>query len=582
VKTLRPFLPLFARHGGWLLLGAALALVTVLMSVGLMTLAGWFIAASGVAGLTVATAASFDVFRPGAGIRFFAVGRTVSRYLERLATHNATFRVLADLRVWFFERAIPLAPARLGGFRGGDLLSRITADIDALDTVYLRVLTPSAVAAVVALAVTVFLGIFDPAIAAAVLALMLVAGVLLPALAARLGSRAGAVLPEFSAAVRTRIVDGVQGLPELLVYGRIEDQRRALAEETAALIDRQRRMASISGFAGAASGLAAHLAVWTVLAIGLGSVAAGTVAGPLLAMMVLTVMAAFEALAPLPGAWQHLGRTLAAARRLNEVAGAAPAVIDPPAPVAMPDRSDLAVRDLTFRYAPDRPAVLDAVSFDLPEGERLAVLGPSGAGKSSLAAALLRLWDYEGGSIRLGGTELRLLPQARVRRRIGYLSQRSQLFIGTIRDNLLYGDPAADDAVLWQALEAAALADFVTGLPRGLDTPVGEGGVGLSGGQARRLALARVYLKDAPVLILDEPTEGLDAATEAEVWRALDRLMAGRSVLAITHRPGALAGMDRVLVMERGRIIESGPPAELAGRDGAFARLAQRWQDAAQ
>ncbi|NBB83092.1 MAG: thiol reductant ABC exporter subunit CydC, partial [Alphaproteobacteria bacterium] len=554
MSTLWPFFRLFARHRGWLGLGALLALVTVVMSIGLMTVAGWFIAASAVAGLTLASALAFDIFRPGAGIRFFAAGRVVSRYLERLATHQATFKVLADLRVWFFEKAIPLAPARLGGFRGGDLLNRITADIDALDNLYLRVLTPSAVALLAAVAVTVFLGLFSPAVAAAAFALMLVAGVVLPAAAQRAGQRAGAAIPDSLAAVRARVVDGVQGLPDLLVYGEVETQRRALAGETAALIARQRRMAAIGAVSTAASGLAANLAVWAVLVVGLGAVAAGEIAGPLLAMMVLAVMAAFEAFAPLPVAWQHLGRTIAAARRLTEVAEAEPAVVDPPSPTPMPEGTGLAVRDLTFRYAPDGPVVLDGVSFDLAAGERLAVLGPSGAGKSSLAQVILRLYDYDGGSIRLDGVELRDLPQARVRRRIGYLSQRSQLFIGTIRDNLLYGDPSADDRALWAALEAAALADFVAGLPEGLDTPLGEGGVGLSGGQARRLALARVYLKDAPILILDEPTEGLDAATEAEVWRALERLMVGRSVLAITHRPQGLNDMDRLLVIERGRI----------------------------
>jgi ATP-binding cassette subfamily C protein CydC len=259
--------------------------------------------------------------------------------------------------------------------------------------------------------------------------------------------------------------------------------------------------------------------------------------------------------APLPSAFQFLGRIAGAARRLREAAAMEPDIRDPALPASPPGGTAIGFRGVRFAYEPGGPDVLSDFDLDLPEGHRLAILGPSGSGKSTIARLLLRLWDPDEGTITLGGVDLRHLRQADLHARIGYLPQSEPLFNATVRENLLIGRPDADEAELWAVLEEVRLAGFVRGLPDGLDTWVGEAGTMLSGGQARRLALGRVLLAKVPVLVLDEPTEGLDAATEADVWAALERCMEGRTVLLIAHRPAGLAAMHDVRRLEGGRLV---------------------------
>jgi ATP-binding cassette subfamily C protein CydC len=546
-----------------MVLGLVLAIVTALAGIGLLVLSGWFIAASAVAGATTATALAFNFTSPSAGIRGFAVLRTGSRYAERLVTHDATFRFLAGLRVWLFRAAIPLAPARLEEQRGGDLLNRMTADVDSLDAIYLRVIVPSIVAGLAVLLVGGVLLWLAPAAAAIVVALALLVGIALPLAMRRIGAAPGQAIAAATARLRTRIVEGVQGLAELKVYQADGRHTEAVLGDNETLMAAQRRMARLSGVSTALSGLAGQLAALAILALGVAGVAAGVLPGPAVALMMLGALALFDALVPLPLAFQNLGRTRAAARRLLGFAALEPLVRDPATPAAAPVGNALVLSDVSYRYRPgDRPA-LTGIDLVLAEGQRVAVLGPSGSGKSTLAALILRFRDPDAGSITLGGTDLRALPQAEIWRRVAYLSQRSQIFAGTIRDNLLIGAPGADDATLAAAVEAAGLAGWVATLPRGLDTWVGEAGIQASGGQARRIALARCILKDAPILVLDEPTEGLDGETEDQIIDALDRLTAGRTTLVITHRPALLRLAESAVLMAEGRIAVQGVPADV-------------------
>ncbi|MBW8725603.1 MAG: thiol reductant ABC exporter subunit CydC [Inquilinus limosus] len=555
-------------------LGLLLAIVTALSGLGLLVLSGWFIAASAVAGAAVATAAAFNFASPSAGIRGLAVLRTGSRYAERLVTHDATFRFLAGLRVWLFRAAIPLAPARLEEQRGGDLLNRMTADVDSLDAIYLRVIVPAVVAVLAVLLVGGVLLWLDPAAAGIVVALALLVGLALPWAMQRIGAPAGKAIALATARLRTRIVEGVQGLAELKVYQADGRHADAVLAENETLMVAQRHMAQLSGVSTALSGLAGHLAALAILALGVAGVAAGVLPGPAVALMMLGALALFDALVPLPLAFQNLGRTRAAARRLLDFAGLAPLVRDPEAPAPAPAGNTIVLSGVSYRYRPgDRPALQD-IDLELPEGQRIAVIGPSGSGKSTLTALILRFRDADAGSITIGGVDLRRLPQAEIWRRIAYLSQRSQIFAGTIRDNLLIGDPDASDDRVAAAVEAAGLSGWVEALPRGLDTWVGEAGVQVSGGQARRIALARCILKDAPILVLDEPTEGLDAETEAQVIEALERLTAGRTTLVITHRPALLRLADTAVLMAEGRIAVQGVPAEVL--DAASPNRAKR------
>ncbi|MEQ8815735.1 MAG: thiol reductant ABC exporter subunit CydC [Thalassobaculum sp.] len=545
MTDLLALLGLARRRAGWMLLGAAMAVAATAAGIALLGLAGGLVAG----GVGVGAAVVW--------LRALALGRTAARYLERLTTHEATFRVLADLRLWFFARAVPLAPARLGGWRGGDLMARLVSDIDALDGLYLRLLTPSAVALLTALGLAAVIGWLSPALAMLAIGLLAVAGLVVPALVERAGRRVGGEQVAAGSRLRVAIVDLVQGMADLAANQALGRQAVEIAAAEAAHEAALRRQAAISALGAAAGQFVAQLALvavvlgWAVLAPSAGN-------APLVAVAVLVTLAAFEAVAPLPPAWQMLGRTVAAARRVREVADAEPAVIDP-APgrrAALPESSALALEGVSFSYPQaDRPA-LDGIDLAVPEGGRLGIAGPSGAGKSTLLALLLRFHDPDSGRVSLGGVDLRDLAVADLHARIGVLSQSTSILAGTLRENLEIAAAAADDAALLAVLGRAGLGGFAAALPDGLDTWLGEAGVAVSGGEARRIALARVLLKDAPILLLDEPTEGLDAETEREVLAALEPAMAGRTVIAISHRPAPLAAMDRVIRLEGGRIVE--------------------------
>ena len=560
MSDLRRLLALFRPAAARLAGGVALQVVVILSNVGLLALSGWFIAAMALAGLG---RVPIEYFAPAAAIRALAIIRTVGRYGERVVTHEATFRVLAGLRVWLYARLEPLAPAALQTRRGGDLLSRVRADVDSLDNFFLRVLAPTIAAAIAAAALVAFLAAFSPPAAAILAAALLTVGVVLPLLALRLGRAPGRSAVATRAELRADLADLVGGLGELLLARAEQRQAATAAARGAALIRQQRRQNRIGSIAGALSGLAARLALWGTLVVSIPGVRAGALTGPALAMVALFVLASFEAVAPLPTAWAALGESLAAARRIFELVDATPAIVEPPGSAPRPERFGIRLRDLRLRYAPDAPPALDGVSLDIPEGTALGIIGPSGAGKTSLFNVLLRFWDYEG-EVTIGDISLRTLDGDTARALFGVVSQDTHLFNRSIRDNLLLARPHATDAELLAALGAAHLAADIARLPAGLDTLAGENGARFSGGQARRLAIARALLKDAPILLLDEPTEGLDAASEGAVLDALAVLMRGRTTLLITHRSAALRIVDAVVTVERGRIGPGALPPDPA------------------
>jgi ATP-binding cassette subfamily C protein CydC len=564
MKNLLRLLRLLGPYRGWMALGALLALITLVANWTLMATSGWFIAAMAVAG---AGGLSMNYFTPAALIRASAILRTLGRYSERLVTHEATLRQLAGLRVWFYTHLEPLAPARLQQLHSGDLLSRIRSDIDALDNLYLRTLVPAAVAVVGLALCFAFLASFDLGIALLTTGMLMVAGVLIPLWTQARGAAPGRRLVESQAALRSLAIDGIQGLPELLVYGAEGRQAERLHALSQALTADQDRMSDYAGLSQAAIGLTANLALWGVLWLAIPLVgppgAGAPLAPPSLALLALFTLAAFEAVAPLPLALQHLGGTLAAARRLFEIVDAEPAVAEPLGPSPIPVRFDLEVRGVSFAYPGSERQALAELDLQVPEGGRIAVVGASGAGKSTLLNLLLRFWAPDQGQIRLGGHDLAAFRGDDLRRHIAVVSQHSHLFAASIRDNLLLADPGATQAALERACAVAQIHAFIAALPEGYDTWVGETGVRLSGGQARRIAIARALLKDAPILLLDEPTEGLDGATEASLMAALHRLMAGRTVVLITHRAVGLEPMDEILVLDNGRIWARGTHRQL-------------------
>jgi ATP-binding cassette subfamily C protein CydC len=562
-RSLKAFVHLLNRHWKWMVAGSLFGLIATTATVGLLALSGWFLSAAAFAGLSTTAAQTFNYFFPSIGVRIFAISRTLARYAERVVSHDATFRILESLRIWFYERIEPLAPARLMRYRSGDILNRVLADIDALDNLYVRVLSPSLVAGVLVAGLTVFLSLFDPLIALTALGWLVVAGVGLPAAAGIAGAAAGRRLSHLMTQMRIQIVEGIQGLPELLIFNRRWDYLGQMDRDNRNLLDVQRRMSHIRGVSLAGITLISGLAVVSAIYQGAALVSSGVLHGASLAMIALTVLAAFDALMPLPSAYQYLGRTREAARELLEVVGSEPPVTFPENSLAALHHFDVSFDRVSFRYTENAADAVHDIHFHLPAGQRFAVLGPTGAGKSTLAHLMVRFWDAQSGSVRIGGKDIRGLNERDLRQSVSLVSQQAHMFNASVRDNLLIARPGATEPELWQALAAVRLADFVKSLPQGIDTWIGESGRLVSGGQARRLALARAILRDAPIWVLDEPTEGLDRATERHIMETLFEITSGKTVLLITHRLVGLDRLERILVMEDGRIVEQGTHAEL-------------------
>jgi ATP-binding cassette subfamily C protein CydC len=421
--------------------------------------------------------------------------------------------------------------------------------------------------------VTIALGLYSRWVALTALLLLLLAGVAIPLALHRAGGRSGARLVETRAALRTALIDAVQGMAELRVYGATARQERRIMGLSQAISADQAQSSRLSSLAEGSVALCASVAMWGALLIAVTLVHSSALEPAQLPMLALLVLAGFEAVAPLPPAFSRFGETLAAAHRIFEIVDQQPQIAPLPAPSPRPHDSSLTMRGVRLRYDARATWALDGVDLDLKPGRCVAIVGATGAGKSSIVRVALRFWDYQEGEIRLGGHDLRSYQPEDVRGLIAVVSQDTHLFNTTIRDNLCLAAPATDEQAVMHAARAAQIHDFIAALPEDYDTWVGEAGVRLSAGQARRLAIARALLKDAPILLLDEPTENLDPQTERGVLEAIDRLMARRSVLLITHKPALLEHRaDEILVVERGRIVERGTHTELMRAAGRYAQ----------
>jgi ATP-binding cassette subfamily C protein CydC len=553
---------LFRPYQGWLVAGFVFACVAMMANIALLALAGWFITAMAVAGLQ---GGALNYVLPAAAIRSCALLRTGGRYLERLVIHEATLRQLAGLRVWFYHCLEPLVPAVVQELHSGDLLSRLRSDIDALDTFYARIIVPTLTALVTTICIILFTAWYEPRLALALLLWLSIAGIGLPWLVHRLSVRAGPRLITLETTLRQSIVDGIQGLPELIVYDAADRHAEQLYQLTNHWLHEQRTMRHLNSLAHSGLLVLASLALWSSIWLGLPLLHQGTLAPAQLVMLTMLALASFEAVMPLPGAFQQLETMLTAARRIFSIADMTPAVIEPAPtqPPPQPQNQHLRFRNVNFYYPKATQPTLIDINLELAPGRRVALVGPSGSGKTTLLHLVLKFWAHQQGDISYGGVSLADWPSDDWRQNVTLVSQHTDLFAATIRDNLLVARPNASQAELETACRLARLHDVIQALPDQYETWVGETGVRLSGGQARRLAIARALLKQAPLLLLDEPTEGLDAATERELMAALEPLMAERAVLLVTHRPIALAAMDEILVLEAGRIRERGTHRDL-------------------
>ena len=552
-QVIKRLLKLMRPWWGWMLLGTLLSLLTIIANISLMALSGWFIATMAMAGIT---GASVNYFTPSAGIRAFAIIRTASRYGERLVTHEATFRLLATLRTWFYEHLEPLAPAILQNYRSGDLLSRIRADIDALENLYLRILAPLLVAAITSLVILLFLWQYSIVLALIELALLMVASIAVPLVINNLAHQASTRKIEITSELRSAVIDSTQGMSELLIYGAAEKQAERVNALSEQLLEDQQHLAKLNGGSQSALGLCANLSMWLMLIVAIPMVSAGSLAPANLPMLALFALASFEAIMPLPLAFQTLPGTLAAARRLFDIVDTQPAVMEPLSPVAIPERFDIDINNVSLRYPNSQQNALESINLSIPQGTHLAIVGPSGSGKSTLINALMRFWPVESGEIRLGGININQLSGEHLRTEVAVATQQSTLFNSTIKRNLLLAKRDASDEEIQRVCKLAQIHDFIDTLPEGYETWIGEAGHKLSGGQIRRLGIARALLKPAKVLILDEPGEGLDSVTEQKMLQAIIENARDRSLILITHHLVGLDNMHQIIRLEQGHIVK--------------------------
>ncbi|WP_253273057.1 thiol reductant ABC exporter subunit CydC [Halomonas sp. PR-M31] len=573
ISDFAPWLRQLKRRQGRLWLGALLMLLTLMAAIGLLALSGWFITTTAIAGslLAMGAAVSVDIYRPGGGIRFFAVTRTAARYGERLYNHDTVLRLLADLRAGLFAVLTQLDGRSLGRLRAAEWLNRLTADIDTLDSLYLRLLAPPLASLLAVCGIALLLWFFAPSVAVPVLIALLLTWLWLVLGQAHLGMAASRRRVAALDRLRSLTIEQLQGLAELRCYGTLGMHRQSLFAQEQALYRDQRRLGRLQALGNAVVGLGVSLTVVLALWLGAGLYTANTLSGPLLVLMPLAVLAANEALALLPPAFTQLGATRAAAQRLNRLVASRSDIQETEQPVALAKRAPKVVfENVSLRYSNASrfdgdheisatqsllASALDDVSFSIEPGERVVLVGASGSGKSSVAQLLVRLIDPSSGRVCLDDHDVRKLSLSNLRQRIGYLTQQTELFHASLATNLRIGNLQADDDMLWEMLEVVDLQDWARELPLGLDTWVGESGRQLSGGQARRVALARVLLTQADMMILDEPFAGLDEATIKRIARRLNARLKNRTVLYLNHDQRHLPDVSRILSLRAGQLI---------------------------
>ncbi|MGL5393146.1 MAG: heme ABC transporter ATP-binding protein/permease CydC [Shewanella sp.] len=581
MKILIPFIRLFARQWLMMAVGLVLTLITLMAGIGLLSLSGWFLSATAVAGLTVVSAQLFNFFTPAGGVRFLSIARTASRYGERLATHEATFKLLTELRVWAWQKLFPLSAKDLQGLRRADMLNRLVADIDTLDHLYLRLLTPMAASLLMTGLLYLFLAWFDVKLALSLCLVLLGAWCALPLLFYRLGHGPSRALLETKRQYRVQLLDILQGQAELSLFGANARYRQRLDAAEAALYRSQSTMARITALSQAMLILTTGSALIMMLWFAANGVGDARPPGPLFALMVFATMACVEMLMPIAGAFQHLSGCVLAATRLTEITAQQPEVQFVEGSSVRARAGALTIRDIHFAYR-EPQAVLQGLSLEIKAGTKVALLGATGSGKSSLLALLTREWQAQQGQILLDGHPLTDYSEQGLREAVTVVSQRIYLFAGTLRDNLALALPeilgqkrSANDARFIEVLNQVGLGSLLSA-DKPLDMWIGEGGRQLSGGEQRRIGVARALLRDAPLLLLDEPTEGLDKGTEREILNLLFEFAKDKTMLMISHRLTAMAKMDQIHLLGQGRIIASGTHRALLADCQAYQALYRR------
>lgn len=565
MRELYPFLKLYRRYWRKMALGILLAILTLLASIGLLSLSGWFLASTAIAGILGVT---FNYLLPSAGVRGSAIMRTVFRYGERLVSHDTTFRVLAKLRVFTFSKLLPLTPSTISRYQQAELLNRLVADVDTLDHLYLRLISPIISAIMVIVIITLGLSFIDISLALTLGLILTGLVIVTPIIFYYAGNPIGISLTHLKSQYRIQLTVWLQGQAELAIFNGLACFRRQLDNTETTWLTVQKKQASLTGLAQSfiilASGLTSILILW-LAADGVG---ASNGPNPLIALFVFASLAAFEALAPVATAFLHLSQVSSSAKRVNELLAQQPDVIFTRSKAEYLAQANLKLEKVSFSY-PDQPQqVLTDISLQLETGQHIALLGKTGCGKSTLLQLLTRAWDSQQGTITLNQTPLADYDEQTLRQMISVVTQRVHIFSATLRHNLLIANGEATDQQLQEVLQQVGLSHLLES--QGFDLWLGDGGRQLSGGEQSRIGVARALLHQAPLILLDEPTEGLDPTTEQQILRILKQHAQHKTLLMVTHRLTNLADMDRIVVLDDGKIIEQGNHQALLEQRGRY------------
>ena len=575
MRALLPFLRLFKFAKLPLFLGLVLMITGLASSIGLLTISGWFLAATAIAGLGTL----FNFFYPSASVRGLAIGRTLFRYFEKLVTHDATFRILAKLRVQVFEKIIPLSPGVLNRYRNSDLLNRLVSDVDTLDSLYLRLIAPFITAIFVILAMCIGLSFVNTPLALGLGISLLLLVFVIPTVFYQLGKKFGDKLVHSRALYRTQFLEFIQAQAELLLFNAEDKLKNNMAKTEANWQADQQKEANLSGFSTALSlflnGLIIAAMLWFSSQAEFGN---DEYRMAFIALFTFAALASFEILMPLGSAFLHIGQVIASAERVTDIIEQQPLVtFNGKAEFDQNATTLIETKDLSFTYPERQNRALENLNLTIQKGKKVAILGKTGSGKSTLLQLLVRNYDANQGQLFLAGKPIADYAEDTLRSQFCFLTQRVHVFSDTLRQNLQFASAVnISDEKMIEVLNQVGLGKLLE-QEQGLDIWLGDGGRPLSGGEQRRLGLARILLNDAPILLLDEPTEGLDRETERQILRLILAHAENKTLIMVTHRLTAIEQFDELFVIDEAKLIEKGTYAELLQLEkGFFKQLVER------
>jgi ATP-binding cassette, subfamily C, bacterial CydC len=552
MKALLPFLALYKRYLTRMALGMLLALVTLLSSLFLLSLSGWFLAATAFAG--IAGLYTFNYMLPAAGVRGAAILRTAARYAERLVSHNTTFKLLAFLRILAFKKIVPLSSRQRQHYQKADLLNRFIADIDHLDHVYLKLLSPFITGFIAIIVLFLGLSPFNLSLAILISTVLLLTLIMTPIYFYQAGKTTGQQLAQQKSDYRQHVVSYLQGQAELTIFDAREQFRQQLDQAENRWLQNQQQQARLASLAQS----------WIIIIIGLltSFVLYLSISGitftqpPIIALFVFICLSCAEILAPIPNAFIYLSHVIASAKRIGELFNQQPDIDYPStSPIEITTAPKLQLTDVTFTYPQQQIATINQLCWDINAGEHIALIGKTGCGKSTILKLITRTWEANQGQITINDVNLRDFSESSLRNFMAVIPQRIDIFNDTLRNNLLIGNPSATDQQLIEVLTLVGLEKLLAS-ENGLTLWLGENGRALSGGEKRRIGIARALLHDAPLVLMDEPTESLDNETEQQIIALIRQIYTNKTLIMVTHRLTEHQMFDKVYMMENGKIMQ--------------------------